>query len=256
MQRLWADFGADMACRFSNTLSSRQPSSAAPAAPVMAAPLLVRQGVNLLVLLAFAAWAESTPPDAGSWPVPVAECLLALETESAVPAHPHGGSRSLASIQRHRLQMRTDCGGDRRPRTRCSAECLGLCVLEGSFLPRRGRQVVFAGAMGADRSELWLVEHHGRGYRKISTVAIPEGEPVLIPANMGRSFAETQARIDGISIAELPLDGPERVCLFILIWRPVPDGWEGALYGVLVDARTGALELRYVLALEAGDARE
>lgn len=123
--------------------------------------------------------------------------------------------------------------------------------MEGSFLPHHAHQVVVAGKT-EDSDEIWLVERHGDGYRVVSKAQLPGGRPILIPASEGRRWADVQAHIDGVAPPELKLAQGERVALFVLLWRPTADdGWDGSLYAVVLDARTGTIRLHYFLALDA-----
>jgi hypothetical protein len=117
-------------------------------------------------------------------------------------------------------------------------------------LPGRARQIALAGVVAPpDRSELWLVERNTSGYRRLSSINILEGQPVLIPAAEGKRFAEVQSHIDGNPLHEPQLLPEERVPFCVVIWRPVDGGFEGWLYDVILDNRTAGLRLHYLLSL-------
>jgi hypothetical protein len=204
------------------------------------------------VLASLLLGSEPTASDVRFWPVAVAECLLALDHEPTRL----GGRRSalggaFAHIERHSLVLATDCGGGEPSRARCRSECLGLYLLEGSFLGHHEHLIALAGIVAPpDRNELWILEHHGAGYRKLSSISIPEGQPVLVPAVQAKRFADVQAHIDGNPLQEPQLLGEERVPFCVLIWRAVDDGWEGSLYAVVLDTRTAALRLHYLLSMQ------
>jgi hypothetical protein len=194
--------------------------------------------------------ADTTSGEIAAGSSPAVACVLALDENSRGGGRRTIGHASAPAIVKHGLTLATDCGSAWRSRLRCSLDCMGICVMPGRFLPGSRRQVALAGTLDAERSEIWIVERQGGALRKVGSAAIPSGQAVLIPAAEGRRFADVQAHIEGSPFPDLPLDGEERVVLFLLVWRPVADGRDGSLYAVLFHLRTAALRLRYVLTLE------
>jgi len=217
----------------------------------MAGRLLERLVVTPILLLASALFPISISSGTEVWPAPVGECLLALDTERRSGGRRTDGGVPFAVVERRTLTLATECGANSPPRAMCSAKCLDLCLMEGTFLPHHPSQVVLAGAMGADRNEIWVVERHAGTYRRVSNVALPNGQPVLIPAALGKRFAEVQAHIDGIALPDSALEPEQRVAFFVLVWRPIAAGWDGSLYMVVWDARTAELSIQYLLTLES-----
>ena len=118
--------------------------------------------------------AERPAAERAVWPVPVAECLLALDRERATGRRRAASQPPFTVIRRSASTLATDCGGGGRPKASCTAECLGLCLIEGSFLPPpRASGCRREGKAEVDSDEIWLVERHGDGYRVVSKAQLP-----------------------------------------------------------------------------------